>query len=294
MELTTNVRDCALVFEGGGYRAGYTAGMSDILLEKNIHFPFVCGLSAGASNTVNYLSQDRWRTHWAFTELAGDPRAGGRLSALKGNGYINADYCYRGLIDQNIAPYDWDTFSRNPADFRIQAFERDTGRTVTWGRSDIHTIYDLIDRVRASSTLPLFMKPITVGGSVMLDGGLGKGAGLPLWMAEEAGYEKFVFLATREIGYTKKPFFGYTRRVVMHITEGHPLFRAAMLTRADRYNDEMRRIERLEKEGRCLVVRPDVMEVESTTFDVNRLETSFRRGREQALRELDRWLEFIG
>lgn len=69
MELSTNVRDCALVFEGGGYRAGYTAGMADVLLENEIYFPFVCGLSAGASNTVNYLSRDRWRTRWAFTPL---------------------------------------------------------------------------------------------------------------------------------------------------------------------------------------------------------------------------------
>lgn len=293
MELSTNVHDCALVFEGGGYRAGYTAGMADVLLENEIFFPFVCGLSAGASNTVNYLSRDRWRTRWAFTELAGDPRAGGTRSMLRGNGYINADYCYRGLIDQDIAPFDWETFSHNPADLRIQAFERDTGRTVIWGRKDIRTVHDLIDRVRASSTLPVLMKPITVDGSVMLDGGLGKGAGLPLWMAEDAGYEKFLFLTTRERGYTKKPFVGGSRRVVMHATEGYPLFRAAMLTRADRYNDEMRRIEQLEQEGRCLIVRPDVMEVESTTFDVARLEASFERGREQALRELDRWLEFI-
>ena len=293
MNLTTNVRDCALVFEGGGYRAGYTAGMADVLLEEGIHFPFVCGLSAGASNTVNYLSRDRWRTRWAFTELAGDPRAGGRASVLAGTGYINADYCYRGLIDEGIAPFDWETFAHNPAQLRIQAFERDTGRTVTWGREDIHTVHELIDRVRASSTLPALMQPISVDGRVMLDGGLGRGAGLPLWMAEEAGYERFLFLTTRERGYVKQPFAGAARNMVLRMTEGRPLFRAAMLTRADRYNAEMRRIEQLEREGRCLVVRPDVMSVESTTFDVAKLEESFDRGRAQAKRELPRWREFI-
>lgn len=293
MELTTNVDGCALVFEGGGYRAGYTAGMANVLLEEGIYFPFVCGLSAGASNTVDYLSRDQWRTHWAFTGLAAEPEAGGRMQVLKGNGYINADYVYRGLIEKNIAPFDWETFTANPANMRIQAFERDTGNTATWGKEELSNVYDLIDRVRASSTLPWLMHPIEVDGQVMLDGGLGKGAGLPLWMAEEAGYEKFVFLATRQAGYRKKPFTGTSLQVVLRLTRNHPHMREALLTRADRYNAELERIEQLANEGRCLLVRPDIMSVESTTFDLARLEDSYARGHAQALRELPRWREFL-
>ena len=293
MELTTNVDGCALVFEGGGYRAGYTAGMANVLLEEGIYFPFVCGLSAGASNTVDYLSRDQWRTHWAFTSLAGDPQAGGSHSVLAGNGYINGDYCYRGIIEQGVAPFDWTTFMSNPADFRIQSFQRDTGLTVTWGKEDVSSIFDLIDRVRASSTLPWLMNPIEVEGQVMLDGGLGRGAGLPLWMAEEAGYEKFLFLSTRPAGYRKEPFEGAGRQAILRLTSHYPHLREALLTRAERYNEEQERIERLAEEGRCLVVRPDNMFVESTTFDVAKLEASYAAGHAQALRELPRWREFL-
>lgn len=293
MTLTTNVNGCALVFEGGGYRAGYTAGMANVLLEEGIYFPFVCGLSAGASNTVNYLSRDQWRTRWAFVDLAGDPQAGGRLQALRGNGYINGDYCYRGLIEQGIAPYDWNTFVANPADFSIQAFQRDTGLTAVWSKQDVHEVGHLIDRVRASSTLPWLMHPIQVDGQVMLDGGLGRGAGLPLWLAEEAGYDKFLFLATRPHGYRKKPFSGVGLYVVMRLTARYPHLRKALLTRADRYNAETERIERLAREGRCLIVRPDSMDVESTTFEVRQLAASYERGHAQALRELPRWRTFL-
>ncbi|MEE0028407.1 MAG: DUF6363 domain-containing protein, partial [Atopobiaceae bacterium] len=45
--------------------------------------------------------------------------------------------------------------------------------------------------------------------------------------------------------------------------------------------------------GRCLIVRPDVMPVESTTMDLRQLEESFRMGHAQALRELPRWREFL-
>ena len=293
MELTTNVEGCALVFEGGGYRAGYTAGMSDVLLEEGIYFPFVCGLSAGASNTVNYLSRDRARVRWSFIDLAADKRAGGVGSALRGDGYINGDFCYRGAVDEGVLPFDWETFSANPADMGIQSFERDTGRTVSWSKRDCGDLYALIDRVRASSTLPWLMNPIEIGGQVMLDGGLGLGAGLPLRLAEEAGYEKFLFLTTRERGYQKKPFEGAGLQMILRLTHGYPHLREALLTRAERYNAEMRRIEEMEREGRCLIVRPDRMAVESTTFDTKLLEESFAAGRAQALRELPRWREFL-
>lgn len=293
MELTTNVSGCALVFEGGGYRAGYTAGMSSVLMEEGIYFPFVCGLSAGASNSVNYLSRDQARAHWSFTALAGEKEAGGRTSLLHGNGYFNGDYCYRGVIENGKAPFDWNTFVANPADLRIQSFERDTGRTVTWSKADMHGVGDLIDRVRASSTLPWLMNPIKIDGQVMLDGGLGRGAGLPLWMAEDAGYSKFLFLTTRVAGYRKKPFSGATLQAILRLTSRYPLLREALLSRAERYNAEQERIEQLAREGRCLIVRPDVMPVESTTIDVARLEESFAMGRAQALRELPRWREFL-
>lgn len=293
MDLKTNVEDCALVFEGGGYRAGYTAGMSDVLLEEGIYFPFVCGLSAGASNTVNYISRDRKRVRWSFVELPNDKRSGGVASALRGDGYINGDYCYRGLIDNNVAPFDWDTFVANPANMGIQSFERDTGRTVEWSKRDFGDVHDLIDRVRASSTLPWFMNPIEVDGEVMYDGGLGEGAGLPLRLAEKAGYKKFLFLTTRERGYKKQPFEGKTLKLILWLTRDYPHMREALLTRAERYNAEMERIEGLEREGRCLIVRPDVMAVSSTTFDTEQLAASFDAGRAQALRELPRWREFL-
>lgn len=292
-ELTTNVEGCALVFEGGGYRAGYTAGMSSVLLERGIYFPFVCGISAGASNTVNYLSRDRWRVRWAFVDLAGIPEAGGMLSALRGKGFINADYCYRGAVERGVAPFDWNTFVANPARLRVQAFERDTGRSVCWGKEDCPTVGDLIDRVRASSTLPWIMDPIELDGQVLFDGGLGTGAGLPLCLAEQEGYEKFLFLATRPLGYRKQPYTGATRRMILRLTADYPHLREAILTRAERYNTEMERIQRLADDGKCLIVRPDAMPVSSLTLDTNKLDASFYMGRAQALRALPQWEEFL-
>ncbi len=56
--MQNNIFDTALIFEGGGMRASYTAGVVNTLLENELYFDFVAGISAGASHSVNYLSRD--------------------------------------------------------------------------------------------------------------------------------------------------------------------------------------------------------------------------------------------
>ena len=54
-DLTPNVRDCALAFEGGGYRETFSAGIATVLMDVGIRFGYVCGISAGSSNTVDSM-----------------------------------------------------------------------------------------------------------------------------------------------------------------------------------------------------------------------------------------------
>ena len=60
--LDINIPDVALVIEGGGMRASYTAGVIVTLLERGLHFGHIYGISAGSSHTVNYVSRDAART----------------------------------------------------------------------------------------------------------------------------------------------------------------------------------------------------------------------------------------
>lgn len=292
--LASNVTDCALCFEGGGYRASYTAGFANVLLENGVHFDFVCGISAGASHTVDYLSRDRKRVRDAFIVLTSrKPQAGGVRSLLAGHGYFNADYDYVGAVLDGYMPFDWDTFAANPARMAIQSLEADTGRSAVWGRGDMPDMLSMLNHVRASSTLPGIMKPIEVDGHVMYDGGLGEGAGIPTHLAEDAGFERLVLVATRPRGYRKKEPSRGTLLLYRRIARGRePLYRA-MATRWRRYNEAADHLEQLEREGRAWVFRPDAMPVKSTTIDTPRLEASYEAGYRQALRDFPammRWL----
>ena len=45
----------SLVLEGGGSRGVFTAGVLDFLMEKNVTFPYVIGVSAGSCNVLDYV-----------------------------------------------------------------------------------------------------------------------------------------------------------------------------------------------------------------------------------------------
>ena len=230
-ELTCNVNDIALVFEGGGYRVSYTAGMANLLLQCKVYFGFVCGISAGASHTVDYLRRDQWRVKAAFTRLPLNmPKAGGVRSMLSGHGYFNADYDYVGCVEDGFMPFDWETFAANPANLRMQSFAAETGESVVWSKADMTDVRTMLEHVRASSTLPGFMKPLTMEGRTMYDGGLGRGAGIPVCLAEDAGYERMLFVATRPAEYYKEASTTAERAIYRTLSHGMEPLYEAMLT----------------------------------------------------------------
>lgn len=292
-DLSCNVADVALVLEGGGMRAAHTAGIVAALIEHEVWFPYACGVSAGSSNAVNYLSRDPLRTRRSFVEIAGDQRFGGIGSLARHNGFFNADFLYERAIQDGTLPFDWETFCANPAGLRIQAFERDTGRTVIWTKTDMTTPLEMVSHVRAGSTMPFIMKPIEIGGQVMLDGGLGEGAGIPLHLAEHDGYQRFFCIATRPAGYRKKPMGRGQRGLMQRVCAGQPKVFEALATRAERYNAALDHLDELERAGRALVVRPEQMPIHNTETNVARLAQAFEMGHALAEREMNRWLDWL-
>ena len=75
-------------------RAAHTAGIVAAFIEHEVWFPYVCGLSAGASNTVNYLARDAERTRMCFVDIAGDKRFGGIGSLVRHDGFFNSQWLY--------------------------------------------------------------------------------------------------------------------------------------------------------------------------------------------------------
>lgn len=289
---TTRISDTALIFEGGGMRASLTSAMVVTLLKAGLSFDWVAGISAGASNTVNYLSGDVWRARRSFVEFAADEQFGGFRYFARGQGMFNAEYIYQQAGGPNEAlPFDWDSYEASTGDMRIIGFDAESGEDVVWSKKDTPHIDDLMVRVRASSTMPGLMPPVHLDGHVYVDGAMGEDGGIALSQAQREGFEKFVIVLTQERDYKKEP--QKFSAVYRGIFRKYPVLADALLTRWKRYNETRERIFELEAQGKAHVFVPDRMPVDNSTRDLSRLAAAHRMGLSQAKRELPAIRDFL-
>jgi len=274
-------------------RGAYTAGIVTTLLEAGIYANYVVGISAGSSNTANYLSRQADRTRKCFVEFATDPEFGSWRSWLMGQGLFNARYIYEiACLRGQAIPYDFATFAANPADFRIGAYDARLGETVYWGRKDIHSQHDLMRKVRASSSIPIVMPSVTINGRVYVDGAIGTGGGIPLQQAQRDGYKKFFVVLTREREYVKPP---YKAELMLRAYYRHyPAIIDGIMRRTAEYNSTRDELFELERAGQACLVMPNRITVTNRTRNLASLEATYDDARAQAKRELPHWQEFFG
>ena len=63
-----------LVLEGGGMRGAYTAGVLDWLIEHDMPFDYVVGISSGALYSGMYALKNRKALYEASVHVAADKR----------------------------------------------------------------------------------------------------------------------------------------------------------------------------------------------------------------------------
>ena len=96
----------ALILEGGGFRGVYTAGVLDFFTEHRAMFSDVYGISAGACNALNYLSQDKGRYIEIAKRFCNDPRYMGIGQLLKTGSIFNWQFSFY-EIPERYLPYDY-------------------------------------------------------------------------------------------------------------------------------------------------------------------------------------------
>lgn len=293
-QLTSNVTDTALVVEGGGLRASYTSGLMAALLESEVHLDWAAGISAGSSLVGNYLSRDVWRVKHSFTDFVRDPQFGGVKTYLQGRGLFDAEYIYQraGLPDAAL-PFRWDTFAANPARLRIGALDAESGEAVHSDRSDTRSLDALMLRIRASSSMPVLMPPVRLGGRVYVDGALAEHGGIPLSVAQADGFTKFLIVLTQDRAFLKPPasldwfFRAYFRR--------YPAVADALRRRPGRYNATREEVFALEEAGHAYVFAPrEPMAVRNSERSVGSLRAVYAAGLAQAREEIPAIKEFLG
>ena len=252
-----------LVLEGGGMRGVFTCGVLDYLMEHKISFPYTVGVSAGACNGLSYMSHQRGRGKYSNIDLLAKYKYIGIRPLLKKRGLIDQQLLFHRFPDR-ILPYNYKAYAENPNRFEMVTTDCLTGRACYWEEK-----YDekrIIDIVKASSSLPYACPVIYVDGRPMLDGGIVDS--IPLLRAYEQGYDKCVVVLTRNRGYRKSEKKAF---VPNFIYKQYPRLRVALRNRNKLYNAQLELVERLESEGKIIVIRPEKPIV------VDRMETSTQK-----------------
>ena len=290
MELKNNINDVALIFEGGGMRGAFSAGIVNALLENELYFNYVAGISAGTSQTLNYLSRDKERTKNSFIDIVDDPNFGGWKSFIKGKGFFNSEYIYEEIGKPGKwLEFDYETFKKNPAKYRIISYDVKKRGARNFTNSDVKSLEDVMKIARASSSLPFFMPPTVIKDRVYFDGGLT--GGIPIDIAIEDGYEKFFIVRTQEKDYRKKPVKNpsfYKRHF-----KKYPGVADALLKRPEVYNRQCDLIEELERQGKAYVVYPEKMDITNRETHKEKLEEIYEQGYVIGMSDSDKWKEFL-
>jgi len=271
-----------LVLEGGAMRGLFTAGIIDVMMEAGVEPDGLIGVSAGAAFGCNYKSRQPGRAIRYNTRFAKDKRYSGLKSLLTTGDYFNAQFGYH-IVPYQYDIFDVETFEQNPMEFIVVCTDVLTGQAVYHKMERVD--FDELEWLRASASMPLASKVVEVAGRKLLDGGVADS--IPLEYFESIGYDRNVVILTQPEGYTKQ------RTKLMPLMRiglrRYPEMIKAMDRRYLMYNRELEFVRQAEREGRCLVIRPDgKLPIGHISHDPEEMKRVYQIGREMGLRYIDR------
>lgn len=264
----------ALVLEGGSLRCMFTSGVLDVMVEAGIELSYVNGVSAGSMSGMNYVTKQVGRTLQINREYLRDKRYVSFRNMLKNRLIFNFDFLF-GELSTDLIPFDFEAFEKSPQRFVAVATRCKTGKAEFFEKG---ICGDMMSAVKASCSMPLLSRMITVDGKKYLDGGIS----IPIAYQEamEEGYEKVVVILTREQGYRKRPMGSMTRRCYQRYFGPLPNLLASLEEVPERYNRMQEELERLEAEGKVFIIRPpSPVQVSRVEKDIKKLEELYEEGR---------------
>ena len=276
-----------VVLEGGGFRGMYTAGITDVWMERGFTATATVGVSAGATFGCNFKSLQIGRSLRYNKRFCADPRYASLRSLITTGDLFNKKFAY-GRLPWELDVFDVETFQANPMRFTVVATDIETGEAV------YHDLElgqeDDIEWIRASASIPALSRPVHLEGRKLLDGGTADS--IPYdWMLSQ-GYGRCVVVCTQDGSYRKQPngLMPFLR-VWLH---RYPKLVELLANRHLRYNDQRDRLSRLESEGEVFVIRPSEPIVLPTVVkDPELLQQVYDLGRRDAEATFDAMMAYV-
>lgn len=276
-----------LVLEGGAMRGMFTAGVTDVMLENNITFDGLVGVSAGACFGCNYKSRQAGRSIRYNLRYCHDKRYCSIHSLLTTGDLFGAQFCYE-TIPQYLDPFDYEAFSANPMEFHVVCTDVESGQALYYPLSTARN--EEMDLIRASASMPLVSRIVEVNGQKLLDGGIADS--IPLRYFQQQGFTRNVVVLTQPDDYEKKP--NRMLPLMRVALRPYPHLIDALAHRHEMYNATTAYVHMQETLGTCFVIRPrSKLAVSRIEHDPRKLQAVYEEGRNIALDQLDALKSFL-
>lgn len=277
------MQNLSLILEGGALRSLYTSGVLDVLMKYNIEADYVLGVSAGALTGMNYVAKQKERTAKINIEFCDDPRYIGRKALRKEKGLIGYDYLFNKISKEDY-PFDFETFKFSNQKFISVISNCEKGIAEYVEKNDC--IDDIFKVVQASSSMPLCSKMVKIGNNHYLDGAVTMP--IPVDFAIEKGHKNILVVLTRDREYRKPEISNAMKSVYKRVYRKYPKLVEKLCTMPERYNALKEHINRLEREGRIMVIAPkEPVTVSRLEKDKEKLKNLYEQGKKDMEERID-------
>ena len=276
-----------LILEGGALRGMFSAGIMDVMMEHNVSFDGLIGVSAGAAFGCNYKSRQPGRVLRYNTRFAHDWRYCSVRSLITTGDIFGGEFCYHEMPEKYDV-FDTATFDANPMEYYVVCTDVETGEAV-YSRQ-MQSGYDCYEWIRASASMPLVSRIVEINGQKLLDGGIADS--IPLHFFESVGYDRNVVILTQPRGYMKEhnKFMPLLR---LNLRK-YPKMLNALDRRHEMYKAQTRYVEEREKTGDVFVIRPDEpLHIGHVEHNPDRMRAVYNEGRKVGERRIGEILSFL-
>ncbi len=275
-----------LVLEGGAMRGMYTAGVLDVLLEKSVSFDAIMGVSAGALFGPNFLSKQPGRVIRYNKRFIRDKRYKGWGCLLREGNLFSTGFAY-GEVPRKLDVFDDETFKSSGVPFYAVVTALETGEPEYM---EIKSVFEDMDKLRASGSMPFVSRPVEIDGKLYLDGGVADS--VPYEAMKKLGYDRLAVILTRDMDYRKKPMPALPIKLCFR---HYPQFRDRLLKRHETYNSSVARLRELEERGEIFVIRPsEPIEIGRVESGPEKLQQVYELGLKDGAAAAEKLAQFLG
>lgn len=283
------IKKATLVLEGGATRGIFTSGALDYLMERDLYFSDVIGVSAGSCNAVDYVSRQPGRTRDCMipTDKEGKYYYGIR-DFVKEKSLMNMDLIFD-KYPKELLPFDFETYFNSEINCQIVTTNCLTGKAEYMTEDSDND--RLMKLCRASSSMPLLTPIVNIDNVPYLDGGLADSA--PIRRAQQMENEKIVVILTKNQGYRKSVLSPTMQRVYKRAYKSYPNLIRTIFRRSFEYNKTMNYLDQLEKRGEIFILRPQVKPVSRLERNKETLHAFYEHGYKYTERKFDDLMEYL-